>query len=71
MADRTLGTLGAKHATYGATPEVFDAVAVCMVAAVAEPGGDDWTPEMTAAWSEALGTVASLVLAGYPQPQPV
>lgn len=67
----TLGALGAKHATYGATPEMFDAVAECMVAAMAELGGDGWTPEMTAAWSEALGVVASLMLAGYPQPQPV
>lgn len=65
----TLGALGAKHATYGATPEMFDAVAECMVAAMAELGGDGWTPEMTAAWSEALGTVADLMLAGYPQPQ--
>ena len=66
----TLGALGAKHATYGATPAMFDAVAECMVAAMAELGGDAWTSEMTAAWSEALGTVASLMLAGYPQPQP-
>jgi len=66
---RTLGKLGAKHATYGATPEMFDAVAECMVAAMAELGGDAWTPAMTDAWTEALGTVASLMLAGYPQPQ--
>ncbi|WP_028643576.1 globin domain-containing protein [Nocardioides sp. URHA0020] len=67
----TLGALGAKHATYGATPEMFDAVAECLVAAMAERGGAAWTPEMTAAWSEALGVVAGLMLAGYPAPQPV
>lgn len=68
---RTLGRLGAKHATYGATPEMFDAVGECMVAAMADLGGEAWTPEMTSAWSEALATVSSLMLAGYPQPSPV
>ena len=63
----TLGALGAKHAAYGATPPMFDAVAECMIAAMQERGGEAWTPEMTAAWSEALGAVAGLMLAGYPQ----
>ena len=64
----TLGGLGAKHAEYGATPAMFAAVGECMVAAMAELGGDDWTREMTAAWSEALATVSSLMLAGYHVP---
>lgn len=64
----TLGGLGAKHAEYGATPAMFDAVGECMVAAMAELGGDEWTPEMTAEWSAALATVSSLMLAGYPEP---
>ncbi|CAI9400953.1 globin domain-containing protein [Nocardioides sp. T2.26MG-1] len=63
----TLGDLGAKHAAYGATAPMYDAVAECMVAAMEELGGEAWTPEMTAAWSEALGAVAGLMLAGYPE----
>lgn len=63
----TLGALGAKHAEYGATAPMYDAVAECMLAAMAERGGDAWTPEMTAAWSDALSAVAGLMLAGYPQ----
>lgn len=63
----TLGALGAKHAEYGATAPMYDAVAECMLAAMAERGGDAWTPEMTTAWSDALSAVAGLMLAGYPQ----
>jgi hypothetical protein len=37
------------------------------VAAMQELGGPSWTPAMTAAWTEALGAVAGLMLAGYPQ----
>lgn len=63
----TLGALGAKHAEFGATAPMFDAVAECLIAAMIERGGSDWKPEMTAAWSEALGAVAGLMLAGYPE----
>ena len=63
----TLGALGAKHAEYGATPAMFDAVAECMIAAMEERGGTAWTAEMTSAWTEALGAVAGLMLAGYPE----
>ena len=63
----TLGDLGAKHAAYGATAPMYDAVAECMVAAMEELGGEAWTPEMTTAWTEALGAVAGLMLAGYPE----
>lgn len=67
----TLGALGAKHAAYGATAPMFDAVAECLIAAMEERGGTAWTPEMTTAWTEALGAVAGLMLAGYPQEQSV
>lgn len=60
----TLGELGARHATWGVTPPMYDAVAECMVAAMAELAGDPWTPEMGAAWSEALAAVAGLMLQG-------
>lgn len=63
----TLGALGAKHAGYGATPEMFDAVIECLTAAMSERGGDEWTPAMTDAWNEALSAVSGLMLAGYPQ----
>ncbi|GAA1514968.1 globin domain-containing protein [Nocardioides humi] len=60
----TLGELGARHAGWGVTPPMYDAVAECMVAAMAELGGDAWTEAMTEAWSEALTAVAGLMLQG-------
>ena len=62
----TLGTLGARHAAYGVTAPMYDAVAECMLAAMAELGGEAWTPQMSMAWAEALGAVAGLMLEGYP-----
>ncbi|GAB11609.1 hypothetical protein GOARA_078_00580 [Gordonia araii NBRC 100433] len=62
----TLGSLGARHATMGVTEPMYAAVTECMVAAMSEIGGDDWTPEMSREWTGALNAVAGLMLAGYP-----
>lgn len=60
----TLGSLGARHAGWGVTAAMYDAVAACMIDAMEELGGAAWTPAMTAAWTEALATVAGLMQAG-------
>ncbi|MCE5292397.1 MAG: globin domain-containing protein [Nocardiaceae bacterium] len=60
----TLESLGAKHAGWGVTEPMYGAVAECMIAAMEELGGSSWTPEMTTAWTEALNTVAGLMLQG-------
>src|SRR3954452_4540862 len=57
----TLGHLGARHAGWGVTPAMYGAVAECLVSAMVELGGEAWTVEMTAAWTEALTAVASLM----------
>jgi hemoglobin-like flavoprotein len=62
----TLGELGGRHAGWGVLAEMYDAVTECMVAAMAELGGEDWTPEMTDSWVAALDAVSGLVLLGYP-----
>lgn len=62
----TLGELGARHAGWGVLAQMYDAVTECMAAAMAERGGDAWTPQMTDAWVEALDAVAGLMLLGYP-----
>jgi hemoglobin-like flavoprotein len=46
---------------------MYDAVAECLIAAMEELGGDDWAPAMTAAWTEALGAVVGLMIAGAPE----
>ncbi|AFR50759.1 Hemoglobin-like flavoprotein [Gordonia sp. KTR9] len=63
---RTLGALGRRHADLGVTPEMYGWVAGALVTTMAERGGGDWTDEMTAAWTEALGAVAGLMLDAYP-----
>lgn len=60
----TLGALGARHAGWGVTDDMYAAVAECMIAAMTELGGEQWTPAMTAAWTEALTAVAGLMQAG-------
>lgn len=62
----TLGELGARHAGWGVLAKMYDAVSECMVAAMAEIGGDAWTPQMTDAWLEALDAVTGLMMLGYP-----
>lgn len=62
-----LGALGRKHAGWGVTAPMYDAVAECMIAAMEELGGEEWTPAMTAEWSQALGAVAVLMQAGVPE----
>jgi len=66
LAD-TLGSLGAKHAEWGVTEPMYGAVLECMISAMEETGGEEWTPEMSAAWTEALTAVAGLMLAGAPE----
>ena len=61
-----LHALGRRHASLGVTAPMYTAVAECMIAAMSEIGGQRWTPAMTAAWEEALGAVATIMLDGYP-----
>ncbi|NOX90875.1 MAG: PAS domain S-box protein [Gammaproteobacteria bacterium] len=58
-----LGHLGSKHHGYGARPEHYTAVAETLLDVMAEFAGELWTDEVHAAWSEALSTVATTMLA--------
>jgi hemoglobin-like flavoprotein len=60
----TLEPLGARHAGWGVTPAMYDAVAECMIAAMADLGGSAWTQAMTDAWMEALAAIAGLMITG-------
>ncbi|MCX5046172.1 globin domain-containing protein [Aldersonia sp. NBC_00410] len=63
--ESTLHALGARHEGLGVTAPMYAAVAECMIATMQERGGPEWTPAMSAAWTEALGAVATMMLAGY------
>lgn len=66
-----LGALGTKHAEYGVTEEMYGWVGESLLATFASAAGDDWTPELEQAWTEAYQALAGLMLAGYPQAQMV
>ena len=60
----TLGALGAQHADWGVTAPMYDAFVDCMVAAMAEAAGDDWSAEVEAGWRGTLGDIGALMQAG-------
>src|SRR5215471_424996 len=59
-----LRKLGALHVAYGARSEHYPVVAAVMLASMAELAGDVWTPSIAAAWGQALGHVAGVMLDG-------
>ena len=58
----TLRTLGRRHEGYGVTPEMYGWVGECLLAAMAEVAGDDWSAEVEQAWVDAYGAIVSLTL---------
>lgn len=59
-----LGQLGARHVSYGAQPDYYDAVGECLLAALAEIAGPVWNTRLEHAWADAYAAVASLAIAG-------
>ena len=66
----TLAGLGAKHAGYGVTRDMYDWVGDVLVTTLARANGEQWTAAHTAGWQEAYGAIAAMMLEGYPAPQP-
>lgn len=60
----TLGAIGAKHVDYGVEDAMYPWVGECLVAAIAEPCGDRWTPAHEQAWVRTYGALQELALAG-------
>jgi hemoglobin-like flavoprotein len=64
-----LRELGARHVGYGARPEYYPVVAEAMLASMADIAAEAWTPDIAAAWAEAFGLVASVMLEGAQEAQ--
>lgn len=62
----TLAGLGAKHASYGVTTEMYDWVGDSLVATLAGANRGEWTATVAAAWQDAYAAIVSMMLAGYP-----
>jgi hemoglobin-like flavoprotein len=59
-----LPALGARHADYGVSDQMYTWVGECLLATLAEVAGDDWTPELAAAWADAYAAVSKLMIGG-------
>jgi hemoglobin-like flavoprotein len=55
--------LGARHAGYGAAPEHYPVVGECLLWTLGQGLGDEFTPEVKQAWTEAYGVLASTMIA--------
>lgn len=58
-----LGAMGRRHDGYGVTDDMYPWVGECLIAAMQEAAGDEWTADMTVAWSDAYGAIVSLMTA--------
>jgi hemoglobin-like flavoprotein len=59
-----LPALGAKHVGYGVSEVMYGWVGECLLDAIAEAAGADWTPALAAVWTEAFRAVSDLMLSG-------
>jgi hemoglobin-like flavoprotein len=60
----TLALLGARHAGYGVTEEMYGWLIESLIVTFSEVTGPDWTPELADAWRQALGAISSMMIAG-------
>lgn len=56
-----LAPLGAQHAAYGVTPEMYEWVGEALITAIAEVSAGDWTDRHLAAWKEAYRAMVSIM----------
>jgi hemoglobin-like flavoprotein len=57
-----VASLGVRHVSYGVKPENFATVGTALLAALAQGLGDEFTPEVRAAWGAIYSELASEML---------
>lgn len=62
---QALTEMGKRHQQYGALPEHYPAVAETMLQVMSDFAGDNWSEELSNAWSDALDFVAQTMIAAY------
>jgi len=60
----TLRALGAKHAGYGVTREMYDWFGDALLRTLADTAGDDWGPALEESWAEAYRLIVTSMRAG-------
>jgi hemoglobin-like flavoprotein len=62
--EATLGSLGAKHTSYGVTAEMYSMVGEALLATLAEIAAEAWTPVVCEQWTEAYFAIAGMMQVG-------
>ncbi|WP_081682855.1 globin domain-containing protein [Marmoricola sp. URHB0036] len=65
----TLGSLGARHAKLGVSESMYTAFVDCMLTAMAEGAGTQWTPALEHGWRNTLEDIAELMRAAGTSPR--
>jgi hemoglobin-like flavoprotein len=60
----SLRRYGARHVEYGVTDAMYDSFGECLLATLAEVNGNEWTPQLEQAWSEAYHAISELMKVG-------
>ena len=60
--------LGRRHAGYGVRPEHYDTVGAALLWTLEQGLGDAFTDDVHAAWAEAYGTLAAVMIAAAEEP---
>jgi nitric oxide dioxygenase len=62
--------LATRHVSYGARPEHYPVVGGALLWTLEKGLGEDWTPEVAAAWTAAYGTLSGYMISqAYGRPQ--
>ena len=61
----TLKEMGKRHEAYGALPEHYPAVRDTLLAVMKKMAGKAWTSKVNKAWTEALNTIAEIMISAY------
>jgi hemoglobin-like flavoprotein len=67
----TLRGMGTRHVKYGVLPEHYPMVGGTLIKTMGATLGEQWTPEFTAAWTEAYGAITTIMLEGTDYPEAI
>lgn len=59
-----LRALGAKHVAYGVRDEMYPWVGESLLLTLEKVAGEEWSPAIARAWSDAIGAIAGLMIEG-------
>jgi len=62
--EEALGSIGKLHVDYGVEDRMYPWVGECLIAALSDSLGEEWTPAHTEAWAAVYGTLTDFALKG-------